>query len=194
MAIEIKHRDTGAVVWSSEHPSLSEALTAAVAERANLRGADLGDANLRGANLGDADLGGANLGGANLGGANLGDANLRGANLGGAYLRGANLGGAYLGGANLGGANLGDANLGDANLIDAGVDVRGYRFVAVRPISDKPWIFAGCRAFTDVPSAITHWQNSKPEEGRDPQECLAKIALIEAVAKSRGWLKEEPTP
>ena len=164
MAIEIKHRDTGAVVWSSEHPSLSEALTAAVAERANLRGADLGDANLRGANLG------------------------------GAYLRGANLGGAYLGGANLGGANLGDANLGDANLIDAGVDVRGYRFVAVRPISDKPWIFAGCRAFTDVPSAITHWQNSKPEEGRDPQECLAKIALIEAVAKSRGWLKEEPTP
>ncbi|MGN2304973.1 pentapeptide repeat-containing protein [Pseudomonas chlororaphis] len=39
-------------------------------------------ADLRGANLGDADLRGANLRGANLRGANLGDADLRGAYLG----------------------------------------------------------------------------------------------------------------
>ena len=63
-------------------------------ERANLRGANLGDANLRGANLGDANLRGANLGGANLRGANLRGANLGGANLGDADLGGADLGGA----------------------------------------------------------------------------------------------------
>ncbi|AZD93059.1 pentapeptide repeat-containing protein [Pseudomonas chlororaphis] len=66
-------------------------------ERADLRGANLGDADLRGANLR-----GANLRGANLGDANLGDADLRGANLRGANLRGANLGDADLRGAYLG--------------------------------------------------------------------------------------------
>ena len=77
MAIEIKHRFTGVVLFRSE-----KATTVAEAVReAKLGGANLGGANLRGANLSGADLGGANLSGAYLSGADL-----SGANLGGAYL------------------------------------------------------------------------------------------------------------
>ena len=59
MAIEIKHRFTGAVLFRSEKAAT---MTEAVRE-----------ANLSGAYLSRADLGGANLGGANLSGANLGE-------------------------------------------------------------------------------------------------------------------------
>jgi len=127
--IEIKSRWDGKVLLPVEAESLREAVEAAVARDANLRGANLSDAylsgaNLRGANLRDANLRGANLRGANLGAANLSGAYLGGANLsdaylGGANLRDANLGGADLSDANLGGADLSDANLGGANLSDA---------------------------------------------------------------------------
>ena len=86
--------------------TILELVTAAVAAKKSL-----GGANLRGADLGEADLGGADLSGANLGGADLG-----GAYLGGADLGGADLGGAYLGGADLGGVNLSAVNLSGANL------------------------------------------------------------------------------
>jgi len=132
--VQIKNRyDSNVVVYECEAPEGTEntmkfAIEKAVAEKANLRGAYLGDANLSGANLSGANLGGANLSGANLGGANLSGANLGGANLGGANLRGAYLGGANLSDAYLGDANLGDANLSDANLSDAylgGADLGG---------------------------------------------------------------------
>ncbi|MCU4413290.1 pentapeptide repeat-containing protein [Acinetobacter sp. WU_MDCI_Axc73] len=98
---EIKNRWTGEVLFSCEIPDGMEsgmiarhAVETAIAEGANLRGADL-----RGADLGVANLRGADLGVANLRDANLGGANLRGANLRGADLRDANLGGENLGGA-----------------------------------------------------------------------------------------------
>ena len=81
--------------------TILELVTAAVAAKKSL-----GGANLRGADLGGADLGGAYLGGADLGEADLGGADLSGANLGGVNLGGAYLGGAYLGGANLGGKKI----------------------------------------------------------------------------------------
>ena len=90
MIIEIKHRWTGAVLWSGEAESVRDAVARAVSARANLA-----DANLAGANLADA-----NLAGADLAGANLARANLAGAYLAGAYLAGANLAGADLVGAN----------------------------------------------------------------------------------------------
>ncbi len=121
--IEILHRYTKAMLYKADVSDVKEAVTKAVEEGADLRGAylrgaDLGGAYLSGANLGGAYLGGAYLSGANLGGAYLGGANLRGANL-----SGANLGGAYLSGADLRGANLGGANLRGANL--GGADLRG---------------------------------------------------------------------
>jgi hypothetical protein len=114
--IEIKHRYTNAVLYTTEvaNDDLYSIRTTAV--RAVESGANLEDANLGGAYLGGANLGGANLEGAYLRGANLGGANLEDANLEGAYLRGANLGGANLGGAYLEAANLVNANLGGADL------------------------------------------------------------------------------
>ena len=78
MAVEIKNRWTGAVIYTHdvEGATVRDAVLAARAAGAYLRGADLS---------------GADLSGANLSGANLSGANLRGANLSGAYLRGADL-------------------------------------------------------------------------------------------------------
>jgi hypothetical protein len=111
--MDIKHRITGAVLFSGNYQTIADAVKAAVAAKANLRGADLSRADLRGANLSGADLSGANLRGANLRGADLSGANLRGANLCEANLRGADLSEANLRGANLRGANLSGADLTD---------------------------------------------------------------------------------
>ena len=103
---EIKNRWTGEVLFSCEIPDGMEsgmiarhAFETAIAEDANIRGADL-----RGANLEDANIRGADLRGADLEDANLRDANLRGADLEDANLRGADLRGANLWDANLRGA------------------------------------------------------------------------------------------
>ena len=67
--IEIKHRHTGAVLYTHDNASgmtMRDAAEAAVKSRANLYGADLYGANLYGANLSRANLYGANLYGANL--------------------------------------------------------------------------------------------------------------------------------
>jgi len=102
-----------------------------------------------------------------LEGANLVDVNLRGADLRGAYLRDADLGG----------TDLRNAYLMRANLIDAGQDSRGYRFVGVP--TDGLRIAAGCRWFT-LNEAQEHWANSP--------DALARVELIAAEARRRGWI------
>jgi hypothetical protein len=92
---EIKN-NLGTTIWSCEAESFKDAIEMAVAQYANLRGADLRGANLRGANLQEANLQYANLQEANLQYANLWRANLQnadlfGANIQGAYLRETNL-------------------------------------------------------------------------------------------------------
>ena len=74
--MDIKHRITEKIVYSSEKETMKEVVEEAVKKRIDLRGADL-----RGADLEVADLRGADLRGANLRGANLRGANLRGADL-----------------------------------------------------------------------------------------------------------------
>ncbi len=81
MLYTIKHRVSGAVLFSLGCGSFKLCVEAAVKSGAHLRGADLRDAYLRGAYLGGADLRGAYLGGADLRGAYLGGADLRGADL-----------------------------------------------------------------------------------------------------------------
>ena len=71
MTVEIKHRWTNAVLFTSQVESVREALEGAVRARANLVGASLARASLARANLDGANLDGANLVGANLDGANL---------------------------------------------------------------------------------------------------------------------------
>ena len=99
--IEIKHRDTGAVLWAGEAKSLRAAVETAVRAGANLAHANLADTNLAHADLSYAYLEDANLA----------DTNLAHADLSYAYLEDA-----YLAYANLAGADLADANLADANL------------------------------------------------------------------------------
>ena len=101
MKFEIKHRWSGAVLFSLETDRLKLCVEAAVKSGAHLRGADLeaqdlGSADLRGADLRDADLSDADLGDADLSDAYLRGADLRAAYLGSAHLRGADLRGAKL--------------------------------------------------------------------------------------------------
>ena len=83
MKIEIKHRVSGAILYTGDHDSMRDAVEAAVKAEANLFGA-----NLFGANLSEANLFGANLFGAYLSDAYLSDANLSRANLSEANLSG----------------------------------------------------------------------------------------------------------
>ena len=98
MKIEIKHRRTGAVLFSYECENNTEKIT--------LEAGVQSGANLNGAYLGGADLSGASLYGAYLYEANLGGADLNGADLTGAYLGGTDLGGADLGGAKIYGVEI----------------------------------------------------------------------------------------
>ena len=137
MKYEIKNRWTDEVLFTCEVPEGMasgmidrHAVEAAIAENANLHGANLRGANLHGANLRGANLHGANLHGANLRGADLLGANLCGADLLGADLRGADLLGADLYGADLRGADLRGADLRGADLRGAdlyGADLRGVK-------------------------------------------------------------------
>ena len=98
MAIEINKRFSGAVIYTHnvEGATMREAVEAALASGADLRGANLSGANLRGADLSGANLRSADLSGADLRGASLSHANLSHADLSDANLRGADLIGAYL--------------------------------------------------------------------------------------------------
>ena len=81
MKTEIKHRWTGAVLYSGEHATVKDALLAAIAVKADLRRADLSEAYLS-----EADLSGADLSEAMLSEAYLSEADLRRADLSGADL------------------------------------------------------------------------------------------------------------
>ena len=134
--IQIRHRDTNAVLFECEAPAdlssglhMRHALEKATQARANLARANLARANLARANLARANLDGANLDGANLDGANLVWANLAWANLAWANLDGANLARANLDGANLARANLARAKFGDGVTAARGIrQVLGLRW------------------------------------------------------------------
>ena len=86
--IQIKHRNTGEVLYECDTPEgmesgllMRHALEKAAAAKADLLYADLRYSNLSYANLSGADLSGAALHGAYLHGANLRGADLHGANL-----------------------------------------------------------------------------------------------------------------
>ena len=196
--MEIKHRYTGAVLFSarvdvslSDGLKIGAAVKLAIKADANLAGANLADANLAGANLARAYLTGAYLTGANLAGANLAGANLAGANLARAYLADANLAGAnlaraYLTDANLAGANLADANLAGANiarangLLDCGSPY-SWRVVIVAH-TDGIRISARCRWMT-FEEATARWK----KRGEERALMLPLLAYVKAAAKIKGW-------
>ena len=73
---EIKHRYTGAVIYSCEAEAFRECAERAVKEKVSLRGA-----NMRWADLREANMSGANMRGADMSGANMIGADMRGANM-----------------------------------------------------------------------------------------------------------------
>jgi hypothetical protein len=189
--MEIKHRETGAVLFradlSAEHDRatggvrLGVAVKLAVKARANLTGAYLAHANLAHANLARANLVGADLAGADLVGANLTRADLAGANLAEANLADAYLTDANLTGANLAGADLARANLARAKgVIDAGTPDRWRCVGWVRDGVLR--VRVGCRDKT-IPEGREYW-SGKP----DRREVLAALDYIEATARLRGWV------
>lgn len=61
MKFEIKHRDSGSVLFSLECESLKACLIAAVRERSDLKGSNLRGSDLRGSDLRGSDLSGSNI-------------------------------------------------------------------------------------------------------------------------------------
>ena len=182
MPIEILHRHTRAVLFSSPADTIAGAVQEAIKTRADLSGADL-----RGADLVRADLSGADLRGADLGGADLSEADLGGADLRGAYLSEADLGGADLGGAYLGGV-LAE----HCSRILTAASGSGYQMVFVRH-SDGVSVHAGCRNVPSLAEARAHWREGESHAPDHLADCIAALDYLEALAKRRGWdLGEEP--
>ncbi len=169
--IEIKHRHTGAVLYTSGGESLRDAVMQAARDRAYLGFADLRGSDLRGSDLRDADLScsdvrDADLSGSDLRGSDLSFADLRDVDLSGAYLSGsdlsfADLSGSDLSGSDLRGSDLRDADLScsdvrDADLRDAdlngsdltfadlrGSDLRGAYLRGNRLVGERPLLVIG---------------------------------------------------
>jgi uncharacterized protein YjbI with pentapeptide repeats len=170
--IEIKHRDTGAVIYSGDSADLS---------RANLSNANLSRANLYGANLYGANLYGADLYNANLSGANLSRANLYGADL-----YGANLSGANLSRANLSGAKWRDGFTLRSNPARIARRADGHTFYLLDTIEGGWRVAAGCRFFT-MDKAWAHWERTRGDTplGEESLDILTMFELHIARADGR---------
>ena len=119
-------------------------------------------------------------------GADLSGADLSGADLSGAVLRDADLSDAVLRG-----AVLRDAVLSGAKAIFAGVDDRGYEFYLTTGATPNDIVIrAGCRRWATFAEARAHYTQGYASNGNVP-EILAKLDLLEAVAKARGYLTVE---
>ena len=123
-------------------------------------------------------------------------ARLRGADLSGTVLRDADLSGAVLrdadlSGADLSGAVLRDADLSGAKVIFAGVDARSYEFYLTAGAAPNDIVIrAGCRRWVTFTEARAHFTQGYASNG-NVLEILAKIDLLESVAKSRGYVTAE---
>ena len=98
---------------------------------------------------------------------------------------------AVLSGAVLSGAVLRDADLRGAKAIFAGVDDRGYEFYLTTGATPNDIVIrAGCRRWATFAEARAHFTQGYASNGNVP-EILAKLDLLEAVAKARGYLTVE---
>ena len=208
MKFEIKHRCTGAVLFSAETATLKLCVEAAVKSGASLDGASLYGARLVGAILDRASLVGASLDGASLDcarlvgaildRASLYRASLVGASLVGASLDGASLYGASLVGASLDGASLVGAILDRARLDGASLDGaihacaqiafsghgecgRMLTAVQLKP-DDAPRFFCGC--FTGDESELRKYITDGAAKYRKTRTLALDTALILLAAKN----------
>ena len=169
MLHEIKHRQTGTVIYARECASIHECVEHAV---------------LNGVGLYGADLFGAYLAGACLYGAKLRHARLYRADLSSANLVGADLSGADLGAANLSWTILEAATFDNTVLLDGGTDYRGYRFLAWRD-GDTIVYRAGCHEWRDPDDWRKHYDPDYYDNSGDPHECLARLEFMRDMALQR---------
>ena len=105
-----------------------------------------------------------------------------------AYKSDAVLRGADLSGADLRDADLRDAVLRGASLILAGADARGYEFYLTADKNARQIVIrAGCRRWVTFDEARAHFTQGYTSNG-DVPEIMAKLALLETVARERGYL------
>jgi hypothetical protein len=159
----------GEVIFALEAAkTVLELVTAAVAARAYLSGADLSGGELRGADLSGADLRGAYLSGAELSGA---------------YLSGAYLSGAYLSGADLRGADLRGAELSGKKITSMRVfsGLYDYQVWAVLLEDRSRWVRMGClwKSLEDWETVGIRESNELefPDDGSD--KCEERVAAFE---------------
>ena len=101
------------------------------------------------------------------------------------------LSGAVLSDAVLSDADLSGAVLSGATAIFAGTDDRGYEFYLTAGTTPNDIIIrAGCRRWGTFAAARTHFTHNYTSNGNVP-EIMAKLALLESVAKARGYLTAE---
>ena len=98
---EIKHRYTGAVIYSCEAETFRECAERAVKEKVSLR-----DADMSGADMSVADMRGADMSGADMSWADMRRADMRGADMRGADMRVADMRGADMRGADMSGVDM----------------------------------------------------------------------------------------
>ena len=157
--LEIRSRGGAVLATTEKHDDVTAWVASGDLREADLAGADLREANLREANLAEADLREADL-------------------------REAELAEADLAGANLRGANLAEAQV----VIDGGQNPRGYRVTGWLR-AGQLMLKAGCRNFT-LAEARAHWGAADYLDDHDAatqDEMLARVDMIVAVARARGW-------
>jgi uncharacterized protein YjbI with pentapeptide repeats len=176
MNYEIKHRFTGAVLFSLECDSLKLCVQAAVKAKADLR-----DSDLRGSNLRDSDLRGSNLRDSDLS-----YSDLRGSNLRDSDLRGSDL--SY---SDLSYSDLRDSDLSYSDL--RGSDLRGSKEAAQlgQPNGWHAWTYldkegkqrvrVGCQDKT-IADGRLYWADKE-----DRREVMAALDYAEAIGNLRGW-------
>jgi len=188
MKYEIKHRFSGAVLFSLETASLKLCIEAAVKSKISLDYARLDYACLVGACLDGASLDGARLDGASLDYACLDGACLDYASLVGARLDGACLDGASLDGARLDGARGKKLTLiGKRPLLQLGPLGSRADYLQSWLTDAGVYVRAGC--FLDTLDAFKAAVIKTHGDGIHAQEYAATIALIETHA--RLWTPEK---
>lgn len=180
-----------AFTWNERDQVLIDHLPEIIRQAQDIEDFDTSQLDLSDTNFSQANLRNIHLAGADLSGCNFNDTDLRSANLRDCDLIGCAFDNTRLTGADLTGADLRDTSFSHVEARDVGglillCDLNDYFMYGYRRTADDVVrVRAGCRDFT-LEEAHDHW-----DRAGDRLEIRAGLALIEAVARNRGWRIKE---